>query len=188
MKQHWTKKLIWIFFFTIIIIVLVPIGGKLDFYTSTTEKKRAATNLALSKKFFEKNQKKTDIITLPEGVQYKILKEGKGKSPGMNDFARVDYRGILIDGTEFDSSERRNAPTMFEMDAVIPGLAKALHLMKPGAEWIIYIPPELAYGEQGIKGKIPSNMGLIFEIRLISVSSAPDERVTGVLEELQEKE
>lgn len=132
-------------------------------------------NLRNSQAFLKENKKKPGINTLPSGLQYKIIREGDGKSPGPNDFVIVHYRGTLIDGTEFDSSYPTKEPATFPMNAVIPGFTEALQLMKPGSQWVIYVPPSLAYGSRGAGKKIGPNSALIFEIELIAVKPPFDE-------------
>ena len=105
---------------------------------------------------------------MPSGLQYKILKEGDGKQPAEADTVEINYRGTLIDGTEFDSSYKRGKPGSFQVDKGIRGWTEALLLMKEGSKWQLFIPPELGYGERGA-GPIPPNSTLIFEIELISV-------------------
>ncbi len=131
-------------------------------------KEKAEKNLAENKVFLEENKKKEGIKTLDSGLQYKILAEGSGKTPKATDTVTVQYRGTLINGTEFDNSYKRGQPTTFPVSGVIRGWTEALQLMKEGAKWQIFIPPELGYGERGT-GPIPSNSVLIFEIELISV-------------------
>jgi FKBP-type peptidyl-prolyl cis-trans isomerase FklB len=109
------------------------------------------------------------VITLPSGLQYKILREGTGRTPGPTDKVTVHYRGPLIDGTEFDSSYSRGKPATFEVNRVIAGWTEALQLMKEGARWQLFIPSNLAYAEKGAGSKIPPNSTLIFEVELISV-------------------
>lgn len=144
----------------------------------------AEKNAQLGKRFLEENKKKPGIHALASGLQYKILKEGHGNSPGPTDFVTVHYRGTLLDGKEFDSSYSRNAPTTLAVNAVIPGWVEALQLMKPEAKWTLYIPPQLAYGEQGAGRLIAPNATLIFDIELISVKSTLDETQDGFGEEL----
>ncbi|HOJ23353.1 MAG TPA: FKBP-type peptidyl-prolyl cis-trans isomerase, partial [Armatimonadota bacterium] len=115
------------------------------------------------------NKKKPGVVTLPSGLQYKVLKEGTGKSPKVTDTVTVHYRGTLIDGTEFDSSYRRNEPATFEVGQIIPGWVEALQLMKTGAKWQLFIPSELAYGEQGAGSQIGPNSVLLFEVELLSI-------------------
>ena len=129
----------------------------------------AAKNLEESKKFLAENQKKERIKTLPSGLQYKVLTEGSGKTPKETDNVTVNYKGTLIDGTEFDSSYKRGEPASFQVNGVIKGWTEALQLMKEGSKWQLFIPPELAYGERGAGPQIPPNSTLIFEVELISV-------------------
>ncbi len=119
--------------------------------------------------FLEQNKKKPGVITMPSGLQYKILVNGKGKSPKATDTVTVNYKGTLIDGTEFDSSYKRGQPATFAVNGVIPGWTEALQLMKEGSKWQLFIPPNLAYGERGAGRDIGPNAVLIFEIELISI-------------------
>lgn len=131
-------------------------------------KEQAAKNLSESKAFLAKNGKKEGIKTLPSGLQYKILEEGSGKMPKAEDTVTVNYKGTLIDGTEFDSSYKRGQPATFQVKGVIKGWTEALQLMKEGSKWQLFVPPQLGYGERGA-GPIPPNGTLIFEVELISV-------------------
>jgi len=119
--------------------------------------------------FLSENKKKEGVKTLPSGLQYKVIKAGTGKKPKSNDTVTVNYRGTLIDGTEFDSSFRRGQPATFQVSGVIPGWTEAMQLMAEGAKWQLFIPPNLAYGERGAGGLIGPNATLIFEVELISV-------------------
>ncbi len=119
--------------------------------------------------FLSENKKKEGIKTLPSGLQYKIIKAGTGKKPKSNDTVTVNYRGTLIDGTEFDSSFRRGQPATFPVSGVIPGWTEAMQLMAEGAKWELFVPSNLAYGERGAGGLIGPNATLIFEVELISV-------------------
>ncbi len=119
--------------------------------------------------FLSENKKKKGITTLPSGLQYKVITAGKGKKPKPTDTVTVQYRGTLIDGTEFDSSYRRGQPATFPVNGVIPGWTEALGLMQEGSKWQIFVPSNLAYGERGSGGQIGPNATLIFEIELISV-------------------
>lgn len=119
--------------------------------------------------FLEENKKKEGVKTLPSGLQYKVITEGTGKSPKATDTVTVNYRGTLIDGSEFDSSYKRGQPATFPVNGVIPGWTEALQLMKEGAKWQLFIPPGLAYGEKGAGNVIGPNATLIFEVELISV-------------------
>jgi FKBP-type peptidyl-prolyl cis-trans isomerase FklB len=129
----------------------------------------AEENLAAGKAFLAENGRKKDVRTLPSGLQYLILSEGNGESPSPRDFVEVNYRGTLIDGTEFDSTAGRGKPLRLRTDMVIEGWKEALPLMKSGGKWRLFIPPELAYGDKRM-GAIEPNSTLIFEVELLSVS------------------
>jgi FKBP-type peptidyl-prolyl cis-trans isomerase len=135
------------------------------------QKEKAVKNLSESKAFLEENKKKEGVTALPSGLQYKVLKEGSGKTPKSTDSVTVHYKGTLINGTEFDSSYKRNQPAQFKVGGVIKGWTEALQLMKEGSKWQLFIPPELGYGERG-GGPIEPNSTLIFEVELISVEAA----------------
>jgi FKBP-type peptidyl-prolyl cis-trans isomerase FklB len=126
--------------------------------------------------FLSENKKKEGVKTLPSGLQYKVIKAGTGKKPKVNDTVTVNYRGTLIDGTEFDSSFRRGQPAAFPVSGVIPGWTEALPLMQEGAKWQLFVPPNLAYGERGAGGLIGPNATLIFEVELISVQENKEEK------------
>jgi FKBP-type peptidyl-prolyl cis-trans isomerase FklB len=132
------------------------------------QKKEAIENLAAGTAFLDANKKKEGVKVLPDGLQYKIIKEGTGATPTADDKVKTNYRGTLIDGTEFDSSYKRNRPAEFNVKGVIKGWTEALGLMKVGAKWELFIPPNLAYGERGRPG-IPPNSTLIFEIELLDI-------------------
>jgi FKBP-type peptidyl-prolyl cis-trans isomerase FklB len=129
----------------------------------------ANMNLQKSIDFLVENQTKEGVVTLPSGLQYKILVPGEGISPKATDQVRVHYTGTFLDGKVFDSSIERNEPIVFGVNQVIPGWTEALQLMKPGAKWMLYVPPALAYGEKGAGGVIGPNQALIFEVQLIEV-------------------
>jgi FKBP-type peptidyl-prolyl cis-trans isomerase FklB len=132
-------------------------------------KKMSERNLEESKKFLEENAKKPGVKVLPDGLQYKIIKEGEGASPGATDKVRVNYRGTLVSGREFDSSYKRNQPLEIGVSQVIPGWSEALKMMKVGAKWEIYIPSNLAYKESGYPPIIPPNSALIFDVELLEI-------------------
>ena len=120
--------------------------------------------------FMKENASKGGVKTTPSGLQYKVLKEGEGKSPKATDTVQVHYRGTLIDGKEFDSSHKRGEPTEFPLNGVIKGWTEGVQLMKEGAKYQFVIPPQLAYGERGTPGgPIGPNETLIFEIELLKV-------------------
>ena len=130
---------------------------------------QAAKNLAEGQAFLEKNKTKEGVKVLPSGLQYKVIKEGTGETPKAEDKVRVNYRGTLIDGTEFDSSYKSNEPIEFPVNRVIKGWIEALQLMKVGSKWELYIPANLAYGERGKPPVIPPNATLIFEVELLDI-------------------
>ena len=135
-------------------------------------KKLAEKNKQEGDAFLAENKKKEGVKTLESGLQYKIITEGAGKTPKAGDTVTVNYRGTLIDGTEFDSSYKRGQPATFPVSGVIKGWTEALQLMKEGAKWQLFIPANLAYGDKGAGGTIGPNAVLIFEVELISVKEA----------------
>lgn len=141
------------------------------------EKRRVESdkNKADGEKFLAENKAKDGVITLPSGLQYKVITEGKGPKPGTNDMVVTHYRGTLLDGTEFDSSYARGNPATFGLTGVIKGWREALQLMPVGSKWELYIPSDLAYGPQGSPPKIGPNAALKFEVELqeIKAPAAP---------------
>lgn len=129
---------------------------------------KAKANLEQGKKFLEENKAKDGVKVTESGLQYKVMEEGSGPSPKESDVVSVHYKGTLLDGTEFDSSYKRNTPAEFPVRAVIKGWTEALQLMKKGAKYTLYIPPELAYGERG-NPTIPGNSVLVFEVELLDI-------------------
>jgi FKBP-type peptidyl-prolyl cis-trans isomerase FklB len=121
--------------------------------------------------FLAENAKKEGVKTLPSGLQYKVIREGKGATPRAADAVTTHYRGTFLDGAEFDSSYRRNEPATFPVKGVIKGWTEALQLMKVGDKWQLYVPSDLAYGPQG-RDEIPPNATLIFDIELLDVKPA----------------
>ena len=132
-------------------------------------KKTAEKNKTEGEAFLAENKKKEGVVTLPSGLQYKVMKEGDGPTPKATDSVTVNYRGTFVDGTEFDSSYKRNAPATLQVKGVIPGWQEALKLMKVGSKWQLFIPAGLAYGEKGAGNAIGPNATLIFEVELISI-------------------
>jgi len=128
----------------------------------------AQKNVAEADKFLAANKTKEGVKSTESGLQYKVLKEGSGAQPKSSDTVTVNYRGTLIDGTEFDSSYKRGQPATFPVGGVIKGWTEALQLMKVGSKLQLFIPANLAYGEQGRPG-IPPNSLLIFEVELMDV-------------------
>ena len=136
--------------------------------------KDSVKNLSEGEAFLSENARKEGIKVLSSGLQYRVVSEGSGATPKATDTVTVNYRGTHIDGTEFDSSFKRNKPASFQVDRVIRGWTEALQLMKEGAKWELFIPAKLAYGERGAGNGIPPNSTLIFEVELISVGAGGD--------------
>ncbi len=137
------------------------------------EEKRLAlidANKKAGDAFLASNSAKDGIVTLPSGLQYKALIQGTGPKPLSTDTVVCNYRGTLLDGTEFDSSYKRGQPATFAVDQVIKGWTEALQLMPVGSKWQLFIPPELAYGENGQGPTIGPNSTLIFEVELVSIN------------------
>lgn len=133
----------------------------------------AANNKKQGEEFLAKNAKQPGVQVTPSGLQYKVLKQGNGASPTANSMVVCHYRGTFINGQEFDSSYRRGQPIQFPMqDGVIDGWVEAVKMMKVGDKWQLFIPSELAYGEEG-KGPIGPNEALVFEVELLQVGQAP---------------
>ncbi len=125
--------------------------------------------------FMEKNAREDGVQSLPSGLQYQVVQSGPsgGESPDRNDLVKVEYEGKLVDGEVFDSSFARGAPAIFTPETVVPGWTEALQKMRVGDEWILYVPPELGYGERGGPPAIPPNAVLIFRLKLLDIARAP---------------
>lgn len=145
-----------------------------DLNARQKEKRRLAgeKNKVEGEKFLAENKTKPGVVTLPSGLQYKVVTEGTGDMPKPEDTVTVNYRGTLIDGTEFDSSYKRGQPASFRVGGVIPGWTEALTKMKTGAKWQLFIPAELAYGENGNQNIAP-HATLLFDVELISIQPPP---------------
>ncbi|MBQ2858465.1 MAG: FKBP-type peptidyl-prolyl cis-trans isomerase [Bacteroidaceae bacterium] len=128
-----------------------------------------AENKAAGEKFLEENKAKEGVVTTESGLQYKIIKAGKGEIPTKESTVKVNYKGTLIDGTEFDSSYKRNTPATFRANQVIAGWTEALTMMPVGSKWELYIPQELAYGARETGGQIKPFSTLIFEVELLEI-------------------
>jgi len=126
-------------------------------------------NKAEGDAFLAANKAKAGVVTLPSGLQYKVVTAGTGRKPLATDTVECHYRGTLIDGTEFDSSHKRGQPASFPVDKVIKGWTEALQLMPVGSKWQVFIPRALAYGERGGGPSIGPNATLIFEIELLGI-------------------
>jgi FKBP-type peptidyl-prolyl cis-trans isomerase FklB len=130
---------------------------------------KALENKARGENFLKENKAKDGVVTLPSGLQYKVIEEGSGSKPSKDDMVTVEYTGRLIDGQVFDSTEKTGKPANFKVSQVIPGWTEALQLMPAGSTWEVYVPSNLAYGERSVGGPIGPNETLIFKIHLISV-------------------
>jgi FKBP-type peptidyl-prolyl cis-trans isomerase FklB len=126
---------------------------------------------AEGEKFLQENKTKEGVVTLPSGLQYKILKQGAGDKPTLEDKVVCNYKGTLINGTEFDASEKHGGPATFPVKGVIAGWTEALQLMPVGSKWQLFVPSNLAYGPQG-PPEIGPNATLIFEVELVSIEKA----------------
>jgi FKBP-type peptidyl-prolyl cis-trans isomerase FklB len=135
-------------------------------------------NSATGEKFLAENKKKPGVKTTTSGLQYKVLKEGAGPSPKETDTVVTNYRGTLINGTEFDSSYKRKEPVTFPVNGVIKGWTEALQMMKKGAKYQLFVPADLAYGARGAGQDIGPNETLIFEVELLDIKPAPSASVT----------
>jgi FKBP-type peptidyl-prolyl cis-trans isomerase FklB len=154
---------------------LVELKRKVVAEQQERRKKTEYARLDAGKKFLEENARKEGVITTDSGLQYKIVKEGSGKSPGSQDQVTVHYKGTLIDGKEFDSSFKKGEPASFRLDGVIKGWSEGLQLMKEGGKSQLFVPAELAYGNRGPLG----NYTLIFDVELISVDEPKPEQGQG---------
>jgi FKBP-type peptidyl-prolyl cis-trans isomerase FklB len=137
-------------------------------------KQMSESNKKQGESFLAENKKKDGVVTLPSGLQYKVAKEGTGNMPKLADTVTVNYKGSLLDGTEFDSSYKRGEPVTFPVNGVIPGWTEALQKMKVGSKWQLFIPSNLAYGERGAGNVIGPNATLLFDVELISISAGKE--------------
>jgi FKBP-type peptidyl-prolyl cis-trans isomerase FklB len=133
------------------------------------KKEQAEKNLNAGKVFLEENAKREGVITLPSGLQYEIMKEGDGEKPGPRSTVKCHYHGTTIEGKVFDSSVKRGTPASFPLNRVISGWTEALQLMSVGSKWKLFLPPNLAYGEEQISKEIGPNSTLIFEVELLGI-------------------
>jgi FKBP-type peptidyl-prolyl cis-trans isomerase FklB len=160
--------------------LLADYGSELKARQARLKSELAEKNKTEGAAFLAENGKKAGVVTTASGLQYKVLKAGKGISPADDDAVTVTYRGTLIDGTEFSSSELVGYPiTFYVKDSVISGWAEALKLMSAGAKWQVFVPPQLAYAEKGAGRDIGPNATLIYDIELIAVNpqiTTPDKK------------
>ena len=139
-----------------------------DFF-SKKQDEMLRSNLEAGKAFLDKNRQKETDVTLPSGLQYEILTAGNGAKPKATDKVKCHYHGTLLNGTVFDSSVQRGQPAVFGVNQVIKGWVEALQLMSVGSKWRLFIPPDLAYGEQGAGGSIEPYSTLIFDVELLGI-------------------
>jgi len=144
------------------------VNKQMTYYHKASMERKYGANRIACEEFLKQNAKKDSVKTTPSGLQYKVLKAGTGPIPKETDKVTVHYEGHLIDGTEFDSSYKRNKPASFSVGQVIKGWIEALTLMPVGSKWEIYVPQELAYGERE-QGKIPPFSCLIFTVELLEI-------------------
>ena len=161
--------------------VLTEVQNEINKQRQEKMKEAAAKNKTEGEAFLTANKSKEGVVTLPSGLQYKILTAGIGPKPAASDQVVCNYRGTLIDGTEFDSSYKRGKPATFGVGQVIKGWTEALQLMPVGSKWQLFVPSDLAYGERGGPGgAIGPNETLIFEVELLSiVDKAKDDKSKG---------
>ncbi len=149
--------------------VLTAIQNDLRKKQQDLRQQAGGTNKKEGEAFLAENKTKEGVITLPSGLQYKIVKAGDGPKPAATDSVVCNYRGTLINGTEFDSSYKRGQPATFPVGQVIKGWTEALQMMPVGSKWELYVPPDLAYGDRGAGASIGPNATLIFEVELVSI-------------------
>jgi len=148
---------------------LQELRGQVDKQMESKAHAAGEPNRKAGAAFLAANKAKEGVKVLPDGLQYKILKEGNGPKPTANDTVTVNYRGTLIDGKEFDSSYKRGQPISFPVGGVIKGWTEALQMMPVGSKWQLFIPADLAYGDEGAGQDIAPGDTLIFEIELLSI-------------------
>ncbi len=141
----------------------------LEEFIGKLNRNKGAGNLEEGIKFLAENKNKQGVVELPSGLQFKVLTEGDGEIPTLNDQVKCHYHGTLIDGTVFDSSVERGQPAVFPVNGVIQGWVEALQLMSTGSKWKLFIPSDLAYGSNGAGGAIGPNSTLIFDVELLKI-------------------
>jgi FKBP-type peptidyl-prolyl cis-trans isomerase FklB len=149
--------------------VLVNLDQGLAMKRMVLSSAQADKNKKEGEAFLEENKKRPGVVTLPSGLQYEVIKEGSGKTPRANQTVTTKYRGTLVNGTEFDSSELHGGTSTFQVNQVIPGWIEALQRMKVGSKWKLFVPAQLAYGDKSAGPTIGPNSALIFELELIDV-------------------
>jgi FKBP-type peptidyl-prolyl cis-trans isomerase len=152
-------------------IALTKFSGELRAKQEQAMQKAGEINKKAGDDFLAQNKTKEGVVALPDGLQYKILKEGTGPKPTANDTVVCNYRGTLLDGTEFDSSYKRGQAATFPVSGVIKGWTEAVQLMPVGSKWQLFLPADLAYGNRGAGQDIGPNATLIFEVELLSIQN-----------------
>lgn len=142
----------------------------LNAYFKKIQDKKYSQNIEEGAAFLKANAAKEGVVTLPSGLQYKVLKEGNGPKPQLTDQVTTHYHGTLIDGRVFDSSVQRGQPATFPVNGVIQGWVEALQLMPVGSKWQLYVPSDLAYGQRGASGMIGPHTTLIFDVELLNIN------------------
>jgi FKBP-type peptidyl-prolyl cis-trans isomerase FklB len=148
---------------------LTELQAELKKHQDDASRLAGEANQKAGETFLAENKTKDGVVALPSGLQYKIITAGSGAKPAETDSVVCNYRGTLLDGTEFDSSFKRGQPATFPVNGVIKGWTEALQLMPVGSKWQIFVPPDLAYGARGAGGEIGPNATLVFEVELISI-------------------
>lgn len=138
-------------------------------FFQAAHQEKFASNLQIGSEFLAENSKKEDVVTLPSGLQYTVITQGTGKTPVATDHVECHYHGMLLDGSVFDSSVERGEPAVFGVNEVIAGWVEALQLMQEGSKYRLFIPSNMAYGEQGAGNSIAPNSTLIFDVELIKI-------------------
>lgn len=144
-------------------------AGLVNQFLGEKSKEKHGKNVEIGQAFLAENAKKEGVTVLESGLQYEVINAGSGKKPGATSQVKTHYHGTLLDGSIFDSSVQRNEPATFGVNQVIKGWTEALQLMEEGAKWKLYVPYDLAYGEQGAGGAIGPFATLIFEVELLEV-------------------
>jgi len=155
---------------------LTQLQGNIRQKMEAKSKEEGAANRKSGEEFLAANKSKPGVVSLPDGLQYKILKEGTGPKPTASDTVSCDYKGTLINGKEFDSSAKHGGPASFPVGGVIKGWTEALQLMPVGSTWQLFIPADLAYGDRGAGADIGPGDTLIFEVTLNSIEQKKDDK------------
>src|SRR5947207_2048637 len=153
--------------------VLMQLQSEVRAKQEAKAKEAGEANKKEGEVFLAANKTKEGVVTLPSGLQYKIITQGTGPKPTATDTVSCNYRGTLINGTEFDSSYKRGQPTSFPVNGVIKGWTEALQLMPVASKWQLFIPADLAYGERSPSELITPNSTLVFEVELVSIAEKP---------------